>query len=158
MASGLGELLSTAHQRLQAGEPVAMATVVATRGSTPQKAGAHMLIAADGQMYGTIGGGCIEAEVWSEASRLLKRGESGLREFILADDPEQPGGDVCGGTMEVFIDVLKPAARRVTPYAGAPRTATAQDLERGDAAGDGNAVVGPSAVDGAVRPVATARA
>jgi xanthine dehydrogenase accessory factor len=110
MPSSLRDLLSAARSRLQEGESVAVATVVATRGSTPQKAGAHLLIAADGTMVGTIGGGCIEAEVWSEASRLLRRGESALREFELADDPDHPGGDVCGGTMEVFIDVLKPAA------------------------------------------------
>ena len=87
-----------------------MTTVVATRGSTPQKPGARMVIFADGKMLGTIGGGCIEAEVWAEARRLMKQGESGLREFVLADDPDQPGGDVCGGTMEVFIDVLRPKA------------------------------------------------
>lgn len=110
MPSGLRDLLGTAQEHVRAGEAVALATVVATRGSTPQKAGAHMVIAADGKMYGTIGGGCIEAEVWTEASRLLRHGESALREFVLADDPDHPGGDVCGGTMEVFIDVLRPAA------------------------------------------------
>ena len=110
MPGGLRDLLHTAQTRLSEGQTVALATVVATRGSTPQKAGAHMLIAADGTMTGTIGGGCIEAEVWTEATRLMRRGESALREFILADDPDYPGGDVCGGTMEVFIDVLKPAA------------------------------------------------
>ena len=115
MATLLRDLLKTARQRLDAGETVAMATVVATRGSTPQKAGARMLIFPDGKLLGTIGGGCIEAEVWSEASRLIKRGESALREFILADDPDEPGGDVCGGTMEVFIDVLKPAAAAAAP-------------------------------------------
>jgi xanthine dehydrogenase accessory factor len=121
MTSGLRELLQTSRNRLQDGESIALATVVATRGSTPQKAGAHMVIAADGTMYGTIGGGCIEAEVWTEATRLLRRGESALREFVLADDPEHPGGDVCGGTMEVFIDVLRPPA-------GAARPADAPDL------------------------------
>lgn len=85
-----------------------MTTVVATRGSTPQKAGARMLIHADGTMQGTIGGGCIEAEVYAAARRLLRERTSELREFVLADDPDQPGGDVCGGTMEVFIDVLSP--------------------------------------------------
>ena len=117
MPDGLRELLTTAQERVRAGEAVALATVVATRGSTPQKAGAHMVIAADGKMYGTIGGGCIEAEVWTEASRLLRRGESALREFVLADDPDHPGGDVCGGTMEVFIDVLRPAAAEASPEA-----------------------------------------
>jgi xanthine dehydrogenase accessory factor len=102
-------LLKAARERLDQGERVAMTTVVATRGSTPQKAGARMVIFADGEMLGTIGGGCVEAEVWTEARRLLGRGESALREFVLADDPDHPGGDVCGGTMEVFIDVLKPA-------------------------------------------------
>ena len=116
MAETAFELLQAARNRLAQGERVALTTVVATRGSTPQKAGARMVICADGQMIGTIGGGCIEAEVWSEARRMLRGGESGLREFVLADDPDQPGGDVCGGTMEVFIDVLKPvAARAHTP-------------------------------------------
>ena len=108
MSAKAVELFREAQQRLAQGEPVAMTTVVATRGSTPQKAGARMLILADGTMRGTIGGGCIEAEVWAEARKLLRERTSGLREFVLADDPDQPGGDVCGGTMEVFIDILKP--------------------------------------------------
>jgi xanthine dehydrogenase accessory factor len=111
------ELFRSAQERLARGEPVAMTTVVATRGSTPQKAGARMLIHADGTMQGTIGGGCIEAEVYAEARRLLRERTSALREFILADDPDQPGGDVCGGTMEVFIDVLSPAAAQSTDAA-----------------------------------------
>jgi xanthine dehydrogenase accessory factor len=108
MATPLADLYRAARERTRAGERVAMTTVVATSGSTPQKAGAHMLIFADGAMMGTIGGGCIEAEVWSEAKRLMKRDQSALRSFTLADDPDQPGGDVCGGTMHVFIDVLRP--------------------------------------------------
>lgn len=110
MASVLSDLYRAARERTQRGERVALTTVVATSGSTPQKAGAHMLIFGDGSMMGTIGGGCIEAEVWSEATRLLKRGDSALRAFTLADDPDEPGGDVCGGTMQVFIDVLRPEA------------------------------------------------
>jgi len=102
------ELYQAAQERLARGEPVALTTVVQTRGSTPQKAGAKMLIFADGKTLGTIGGGCVEAEVWAETRRLLRERTSALREFILADDPDQPGGDVCGGAMEVFIDVLLP--------------------------------------------------
>ncbi|MBI3973196.1 MAG: XdhC family protein [Chloroflexi bacterium] len=118
MALSTKDLFRAARERAADGEPVAMTTVVATRGSTPQKAGARMLIFADGQMLGTIGGGCIEAEVWAEATRLLKRGDSALKEFVLADDPDHPGGDVCGGTMEVFIDVLKPASVAAKTGAG----------------------------------------
>ncbi|MBU6151729.1 MAG: XdhC family protein [Chloroflexi bacterium] len=102
------ELYRTAATRLARGERAALATVVATRGSTPQKPGAALLMLSDGTMHGTIGGGCVEADVWAEAQRLMRRGESALREFVLADDPDHPGGDVCGGTMEVFIDVLSP--------------------------------------------------
>jgi xanthine dehydrogenase accessory factor len=132
MAETAFQLLQAAGNRLAQGERVALTTVVATRGSTPQKAGARMVICADGQMIGTIGGGCIEAEVWSEARQMLRGGESGLREFVLADDPDQPGGDVCGGTMEVFIDILKPAAARVrSPEA--PRGTTAPALQTSDA-------------------------
>lgn len=104
------ELYVAALERVARGEPVAMTTVVSTRGSTPQKAGAKMLILSDGKTKGTIGGGCIEAEVWAEARRLLRRGESALREFHLTDDPDTPGGDVCGGTMEVLIEILRPPA------------------------------------------------
>ena len=104
------ELYRTASASLARGERAALATVVATRGSTPQKSGASLLMLSDGTMHGTIGGGCVEADVWAEAQRLMRRGESGLREFVLADDPDHPGGDVCGGTMEVFIDVLLPAS------------------------------------------------
>ena|SRR5437763_1082614 len=114
MAISPRELLRAANERVSRGEPVALTTVVATRGSTPQKAGARMVIFADGKMLGTIGGGCIEAEVWTEAKRLMRERQSGLREFTLADDPDQPGGDVCGGTMEVFIDVLQPATGRAS--------------------------------------------
>ena len=119
MPGDLRHLLTEAQNRLRDGQSVAMATVVATRGSTPQKAGAHMLIGADGSLLGTIGGGCIEAEVWTEARRLMRQGQSALREFILADDPDHPGGDVCGGTMEVFIDVLQPQSAPASPVTAA---------------------------------------
>lgn len=108
MPTPLPTLLREARSRLDQGERVALTTVMATRGSTPQKAGAHMLIFEDGAMLGTIGGGCIEAEVWSDARRLIRDGGSDLREYTLADDPDHPGGDVCGGTMEVFIDIMRP--------------------------------------------------
>ena len=110
MSVSMRQLYAAADERLRQDEPVAVTTVVATRGSTPQKAGANMLIFADGEMLGTIGGGCVEADVWAETMRLLRARTSGLREFVLADDPDDPGGDVCGGTMEVFIDVMTPEA------------------------------------------------
>ncbi len=117
------ELFRAVHEHLRRGERVAVTTVVATHGSTPQKAGARMAIFADGTMLGTIGGGCIEAEVWAEAKRLMQQGEGALRIFHLADDPDEPGGDVCGGTMEVFIDVLVPPAHASSPVQADPLAA-----------------------------------
>lgn len=102
------ELYREALERLDRGERVALATVVATSGSTPQKAGAAVLILGDGSMRGTIGGGCVEADAWAAARQLMRTGVSDLRTFTLSDDPDEPGGDVCGGTMDVMIEVLLP--------------------------------------------------
>ena len=104
------ELYREALARTGRGERVALATVVSTSGSTPQKAGAALLILEDGAMRGTIGGGCVEADAWAAARQLMRAGNSGLRTFTLADDPDEPGGDVCGGTMDVLFEILLPEA------------------------------------------------
>ena len=106
MAQTAFELLQAARQRLGQGERVALTTVVATRGSTPQKAGARMVICADGQMIGTIGGGCIEAEVWAEAKEAMRSGKSELHHFSLTADEASEEGMVCGGTMDIFVEVI----------------------------------------------------
>lgn len=103
-------LYREALARLERGERVAVATVVSTSGSTPQKAGATLLILHDGAMRGTIGGGCVEADAWAAARQMMRSGDSGLRTFTLADDPDEPGGDVCGGTMDVMFEVFLPDA------------------------------------------------
>ncbi|MEO6392550.1 MAG: XdhC family protein [Pyrinomonadaceae bacterium] len=98
----LYNLLSEAVVR---GERVIVATVVQTRGSTPQQRGAKMLFFADGQIAGTVGGGCIEAEVWAEARQALRTGRSALHHFTLTEDAASDEGMVCGGTMAILIDV-----------------------------------------------------
>ena len=87
------------------GERVAVATVAQTRGSTPQRRGAKMLFFENGEIAGTVGGGCIEAEVWAEARQALRSGVSALHHFELTADEASEEGMVCGGTMEIFIDV-----------------------------------------------------
>ncbi len=87
------------------GERVVVATVAHTRGSTPQRRGAKMLFFEGGQTAGTVGGGCIEAEVWAEARDALRTGRSALHKFSLTADEASEEGMVCGGTMEIFIDV-----------------------------------------------------
>ena len=86
------------------GERVVVATVAHTRGSTPQRRGAKMLFFEDGRVAGTVGGGCIEAEVWAEARETMRTGASALHKFSLTADAASEEGMVCGGTMEIFID------------------------------------------------------
>lgn len=88
------------------GERVVIATVAHTRGSTPQQRGAKMLFFESGEVAGTVGGGCIEAEVWAEAKEALRSGKSALHHFSLTAEEASEEGMVCGGTMDIFIDVI----------------------------------------------------
>ncbi|PYS50201.1 MAG: xanthine dehydrogenase [Acidobacteria bacterium] len=101
------ELYRLIAQAQERGERVAVATVAHTRGSTPQRRGAKMLFFENGEVAGTVGGGCIEAEVWAEARAALRNGTSALHHFQLTADEASEEGMVCGGTMEIFIDVWK---------------------------------------------------
>lgn len=87
---------------------LAVAAIVTTSGSTPQRTGAKLLVYEDGRMLGTVGGGCVEADVWAEAREALQDEAARLCQFTLRDNPDVPPdeeGMVCGGEMEVFIEV-----------------------------------------------------
>jgi len=94
--------ISEAQQR---GEQVVVATVTGTRGSTPQQRGAKMLFFENGEVAGTVGGGCVEAEVWAEAREAMRSGKAALHHFSLTAEEASEEGMVCGGTMDIFIDV-----------------------------------------------------
>lgn len=102
------EVLEAALRAEMSAEPAAMVTVVATQGSTPQGAGARMLVHGDGRIVGTIGGGCLEAEMIRRAREIM----GGHRARLVAYDltPDQAGDDglVCGGRMQVFIEPIEP--------------------------------------------------
>jgi xanthine dehydrogenase accessory factor len=102
-----GELYRLIGEANGRAERVVVATVADTRGSTPQRRGAKMLFFENGEVAGTVGGGCIEAEVWAEAREALRTGASALHRFKLTADEASEEGMVCGGTMEIFIDVWK---------------------------------------------------
>src|SRR5882762_10691769 len=99
----LYKLISDANAR---GERVVVATVARTRGSTPQQRGAKMLFFENGKAAGTVGGGCIEAEVWAEAREALRSGKSALHHFSLTAEEASEEGMVCGGTMDIFVDII----------------------------------------------------
>jgi xanthine dehydrogenase accessory factor len=98
----LYRLMTEAESR---GEQFAVATVTSTRGSTPQQRGAKMIFFEDGTAQGTVGGGCIEAEVWAEAREALRTRQSALHHFSLTAEEASEEGMVCGGTMDIFIEV-----------------------------------------------------
>lgn len=101
------ELYEEMRQLVAAGEDAVVATIVRTKGSTPREVGARMLIRRDGKTRGTVGGGCGEAEVWSEAMDVLETGEPKLVEVDLLHDHDPEGGRACGGYMYVFLEPLR---------------------------------------------------
>jgi xanthine dehydrogenase accessory factor len=104
------ELFDQIVRRCDAGEAVAVCTLVRTRGSTPQKAGAVMVVLRDGNTLGTIGGGCVEAEVRTRALRLFDGPAGGrLLTFRLDHDYGWDDGLVCGGVMDVAVQVIATA-------------------------------------------------
>jgi len=109
--SGSDQIWAEALRTLERGQPFALATVVNVRGSTPREVGAKMIVREDGQ-FGTIGGGCGEAEVFRKARVLLEeRNEHGARlaEVDLTGDFDQREIGTCGGIMDVFVDLWSPA-------------------------------------------------
>ncbi len=100
------ELYRMIGQASERSERVVIATVAHTRGSTPQRRGAKMLFFENGKVAGTVGGGCIEAEVWAEARAAMRSGKSALHHFSLTAEEASEEGMVCGGTMDIFIDVI----------------------------------------------------
>ena len=103
--------MAAAAEALKRGEPVALVTIVRANGSTPQRAGAKMLVFADGRTIGTIGGGCYENEAFWKARDALTTGRPALLHFELNDDFAQENGLVCGGQMDVHVDPLTPTPR-----------------------------------------------
>jgi len=99
-----GEIYLEMKRRLDQGASAAMATVVKTRGSTPQQTGAKMVIFDDGSFIGTVGGGCVEADIWAEARDVLRTGKTDVYHFNLNDEYADAEGMVCGGQMYVLIE------------------------------------------------------
>lgn len=94
-----------------AGRASALATIVATRGSTPRKVGARMLVDPDRGLVGTVGGGCGEAEVIEAAHRVLETGIPERVRVDLTDDLLSWSPAVCGGIMDVFVEAVSPRSR-----------------------------------------------
>ena len=103
------EILTELIEAVEAGRRVAYTSLVETRGSTPQKAGAAMLVYEDGSQAGTLGGGCVEAEVKRRALRLLDDGTTELLTFNLDSNYGWDDGLICGGRMTMLVDPIRSA-------------------------------------------------
>ncbi|MEX2186378.1 MAG: XdhC family protein [Pirellulales bacterium] len=97
---------------IERGRRAVLCRLVETRGSTPQKAGAAMLVFADGSQSGTLGGGCVEAEVKRRALAVMERGAAEIATFQLDNDYGWDDGLICGGRMTVLVDPLADEAAR----------------------------------------------
>src|SRR5713226_7094879 len=101
------EILTELTAALEASRPCVFCSVIETRGSTPQKAGAAMLVFPDGSQRGTLGGGCVEAEVKQRALQVLTQGgQPEVLAFCLDDNYGWDDGLICGGRMSMLVDPL----------------------------------------------------
>ena len=101
------EVIKEAVDLLRKDQSCVLATVVRTKGSTPQKSGAMLLVKEDGSGVGTLGGGCVEGDIWFAAREML-RSNSGpeFKEYFLNEDIAARDGLVCGGTMYFYLEPM----------------------------------------------------
>ncbi len=92
----------------QAGRRAALATIVHTNGSIPSYESSRMLVREDGSIAGTIGGGCVEAEVWAAAKEVMQKESPRKMVFNLNNEASYDNGLICGGTLEVFVEPILP--------------------------------------------------
>lgn len=100
------EIVKLRHE----GRRGAVATIVNVRGSIPSYKTAKMLVRDDGSLVGTIGGGCVEAEVWQAAREVMENERPRTLTFDLNQDPKYDTGLVCGGSLDIFIEPVIPSA------------------------------------------------
>jgi xanthine dehydrogenase accessory factor len=98
------EVFSTIVEYLERGNRGALATIVSRTGATPRDAGAKLFIGDDGRIHGTIGGGCVEAEVWQHAREAMTRGEAEIFHYCLNGKSVEDEGMICGGSLAILIE------------------------------------------------------
>jgi xanthine dehydrogenase accessory factor len=90
----------------QAGIPAALATIVGTRGSTPGRTSMRLLVLGDGTFVGTVGGGCLEAEVYETAMQVLLDEQPRSLQFRLTEQDSPDSGLMCGGEVTIFVEPI----------------------------------------------------
>jgi xanthine dehydrogenase accessory factor len=103
------DVFAALARALERGEDAALVTIVSSRGSTPQRVGAKMVVFADGRTVGTIGGGCYENDAFWKARDVLTTRRPRMVHYDLNDDFAEESGLICGGQMDVFIEPIEPS-------------------------------------------------
>jgi xanthine dehydrogenase accessory factor len=102
----------------QQGRKAALATIVQIRGSVPSFQSAKMLVRDDGSTLGSVGGGCVEAEVWTAAQDVIRDEKSKILSFDLTDESMAESGLICGGKVEIFVEPILSTPKIVVFGAG----------------------------------------
>jgi xanthine dehydrogenase accessory factor len=101
------DIYSEIVKALGRNEKLALATLITRVGSAPRGVGAKYLIKEDGTSLGSIGGGCVEAEVWQGAKEVMRKGKGGILHFELTSEQLAEGGLICGGNIDIFLEPLR---------------------------------------------------
>src|SRR5437016_10892470 len=104
----MADIYEAAVELRKQGRKGALATIVHARGSIPSFESAKMLVRDDGTITGTIGGGCVEAEVWQAAREVMEEEKPRTLTFNLNHDSKYDTGLVCGGTLEIYVEPILP--------------------------------------------------
>src|SRR5574341_189894 len=102
------DLFEQIVQLRREGQRAALATIVHTNGSIPSYESSRMLVREDGSISGTIGGGCVEGEVWAAAKEVIRNEAPRKVVFNLNNEASYDNGLICGGTIEVFVERILP--------------------------------------------------
>lgn len=103
------EIIADVNQWLSAGKTVAVATVVSTWGSAPRREGAKLALTMDGEIAGSVSGGCVEGAVVEAGREVLENDQPRLLHFGVADETAWEVGLACGGEIEIFVAPLDPS-------------------------------------------------
>ena len=101
------DIYSEIIEALERREKVVLATLINRMGSAPRAVGAKYLVKGDGTSVGSIGGGCVEAEVWQEAQKVKEKGGGRVLHFDLTSEQLAEGGLICGGNIDIFLEALQ---------------------------------------------------
>ena len=100
------DILDIAQEWVEAGHGVAIATVIETWGSAPRPVGSHLIVDAYGRFLGSVSGGCVEADVLTEAADVIDSGKPRLLEFGVANETAWQAGLSCGGRIKIYVERL----------------------------------------------------